>query len=124
MGCPTRRRTDREANRLKSVGVQQEEGLSHFGGFGIPAGFDATHLPFGVAPEPMGIDGQHPAQVMTAGSAQLAQGDLQSLGLSHGMGVKELMNGLIGRDERQAVGQFETFLTERAPLAQIAGAQG
>jgi hypothetical protein len=52
----------------------------------------------------MRVDGQHLAQVLATGSAQLAQGDLQPLSLSHGMSVKEFMKGFIGHYEGQAIG--------------------
>jgi hypothetical protein len=68
----------------------------------------------------MRVDGQAAALEMTAGSAQQAQGDLEPAGLSHRATVQEVMNGRVGRDKGQSVGQLETALAQAAPLADAA----
>ena len=60
---------------------------------------------------------------MAGGSAQLAQSDLGALGLFDGVGGEQIVDGLVGGDKGQAVGDLKTLLTERAALAHPADAQ-
>jgi hypothetical protein len=99
------------------MAVQQEEGLSHFGRFLLGTEAVSAHLALAVAGHPMGIQRQKGAGEMSSGTAQLAQGNLGLLGVLEGMAVQEVVNGRVGRNEGQAVGQFEAFLRERAALA-------
>jgi len=56
----------------------------------------ATHLALAVTDQPMRIDGEQAAVEMLAGAAQLAQGDLELLGLLDGARGQELMDGGVG----------------------------
>ncbi len=58
----------------------------------------------------MGINGQQASRKMTAGPADLAQSQLQILGFENGVRGQEIMDGGVGRDKGQPVGQFETLL--------------
>ena len=60
---------------------------------------------------------------MAGGSAPLAQSDLEALGLFDGVGVEQIVDGLVGGDQGQAVGDLKTLLTEGAALAHPADAQ-
>jgi len=71
----------------------------------------------------MRVDGQETAEQVTACAADSAQGDLKTLGLSNCVAIEQLVDGLIGGDKGQAVGQFEALLAERAVAADAGGAQ-
>jgi hypothetical protein len=54
---------------------------------------------------------------MASRAAQFTQGDLQLLGLLDSVTVQQVVDGQVGWNEGQAVGQLKTLLGERAPLA-------
>ena len=112
-----------EANRLAGLGVQTEEGLGDLDGFEPRIVPETDHLAFAATVETVRIDGQESSGKVPAGPAQLAQGDLEPLGLIHGVRRQQIVDSLIGGDKGQAVDQFETFLTERAALAHSGDAQ-
>jgi hypothetical protein len=72
----------------------------------------------------MGIDRQQSAAEMPGGLAELAQSDLQVLGVGHGVGGEEGVDGAIAGEERQAVEHFKTALAEGALLADAREAEG
>ena len=113
-----------KTDRLAGLGVQAKEGLRDFDC--LEAGIipKADHLALAGAVETMGIDGQESAGKMAAGSAQLAQSDLETLGLLHGMGGQQIVDSLVGGDKGQSVGHFKTLLTERATLTHARDAEG
>lgn len=103
-----------QTNRLKSVGVEAEEELGEFAGF--LAGMIAApwHLALAGTVHPMGIDRQETAAEMPPSAAEASEDNLQMLCLLDGMGVQEVVHGLIRGDERQAVEDFKTFLAQAA----------
>lgn len=115
-----------QADRLAGVGIQGEEGLGAFAGpaFFFVIGTMATHLSLAVAGNAVGIDRQEAPGEMAPGPAHQAQGDLKFLGLGDGVGVEQIVNGAVGGDVGQAVGQFEAFLAEGATLPDAGDAEG
>jgi len=99
------------------VTIQQEEGLGHFGWFFFGAKAVPAHLAFAVAGHAVRVQGQEGADEMASGAAQFAQGDLQLLGLLDRVTVQQVVDGQVGGNEGQAVGQLKTFLGERTALA-------
>jgi|SRR6266516_3959548 len=79
-------------------------GLCHFAGFVLGAEAVATHLALAVAGHSVRVQRQQRALKMLAGSAQFAQGDLQSLGLLKGMGFQQVVDSQVSGDKGQAVG--------------------
>lgn len=69
-----------------------------------------AHLAFGATFNPMRINAEQMALEMAAGAADFTQRHLQGLGLGHGVAPEHLMNGKIGGDERQSVGEFKALL--------------
>ena len=51
---------------------------------------------------------------MAAGTTQATQGELQFLGLLHGMGLQQIVQAGVGNDKGQAVEEFEALLAEGA----------
>ena len=100
-----------------SIDVQAEEGGGDFEGAGGFIGSVAAHQAFTIAAGAMGVDGQQLALKMAAGATQPTQVFLQGFGIRHGMGFKQVMDGLIGGDKGKPVEQFETLLTQAAGLA-------
>ena len=98
------RGTEPETDRLAGVTIQQEKGLCHFAGFVLGAEAVATHLALAVAGHSVRVQRQQRALKMLAGSAQFAQGDLQSLGLLKGMGFQQVVDSQVSGDKGQAVG--------------------
>ena len=113
-----------EAHRLMGVAVEHEKGRRSFDRPRMLVPAITPHLPFAVASDAMGIDGQYLSCEMTQGPPQLAQGHLQSLRLLDGSRGQQLMDGDIGRQPRQAVDQFEAVLTEGPFLAHAGRTQG
>jgi hypothetical protein len=70
------------------------------------------------------VQRQELAAEVAAGAAQLPPGDLELLGLGHGVRLPEVVDDLIGGQEGQAVGQFQALVAQRAVLAQGRPAQG
>ncbi len=99
------------------MAIQQEKGLGHFGWLFLGTEAVPTHLALAVADHPVGVQRQEGPSEMSSRAAQFAQGNLQLLSLLDGMTGQEVVDGRVGGNERQAVGQFETFLGEGAPLA-------
>ncbi len=104
--------------------IQQEKGLGHFGwlGFGVEA--VSAHLTLAVTGHAVRIQRQESAIEMTSGAAQFAQGDLQLLSLLDSVAGQKVVDGHIGGNEGEAVGQFKTLLGERPPLPVRAQAHG
>jgi len=118
------RRTEAKTDRLTCLTIQQEKGLSHFRWFLFGLETVPAHLAFAVAGQAVGIQGQESAREMVSSAAQFAQGDLEFLGLLDGMTVQELVDGHVGGDKGQAVGQFKTFLGKSASVTVGAQTQG
>ena len=102
-----------QAEGLAGFGIQQEESLSLFGSRLAGAGTPLDHVAFGVAEQPVRIQGQHLAGEVATGPAQLAQTDLELLGLLDGVGFQQVMQGSIGGQPRQAVGQLKASVPQR-----------
>ena len=71
----------------------------------------------------MRIDGENPSLKMARGAAQLAQGDLQALAVEDGSGREKVVDGHIGGEEREAVGQLKDVLVQAAAQAQAGDAE-
>ena len=83
-----------------------------------------AHLALGIAGHAVRVQGQQLAAKMMAGPAQLTQSDLQLLSFRYGMAVQQSMDGLVGGNKGQAVGQLESFLRERAAMTVGTQTQG
>jgi hypothetical protein len=90
--------------------IEAEEGLSDLIGFRRLIAPIANRLAFGVTVQTMRIDSQEAARVMVSGSPQQPEVELKGLGFGDAMGVKPIMNGLVGGDEGKPVDQFKAFL--------------
>jgi len=101
-----------KTKRLTGIRIQNKKSLSHFTGFVIFVLAAPDHLPFAIRLDPVRINGQHFAQKMAKGAANFAQCNLQALRFGHRMAVEKKMNGAIGGDKGQPIGQFKSFLTE------------
>jgi hypothetical protein len=99
---------------LAGVTIQQEKGLGHFGWFFFGAETVPAHLALAVAGDAVRVQGQERAGEMSAGPAQFAQGDLQLLGLVAVVTLEQVMDGRVGGDKGQAIGQLKPFLGKRA----------
>jgi len=96
------------------LGVQAEEGLGDLNGLEAGVIPEPDHLALAGTVEPMGIDGQQLAGEMAAGAPQLAQGDLEALGLLDGMGGQQMVDCLIGSDKGKPLATSKPFwLSER-----------
>jgi hypothetical protein len=73
---------------------------------------------------PVRVHGQDAALEVLAGPAQLAQSDWPWLRLLNGMGLEQIMDGLVGGNKGPTVGQLEPFLRERAAMPKGTEAQG
>ena len=111
------RGTEAKADGLAGVTIEQEEGLGHFGGFLFGAETVSAHLALAVAGHAVGVQRQERAGKMSSRAAQFTQRDLHLLGLLDGVTSQEVVDGQVGGNEGQAVGQLKTFLGKRAPLA-------
>lgn len=118
------RRGEGEAEGLMGPAIHQEEGLRHLASPFLGAEAVAAHLTLAVTDQAMGIEGQQGGVEMLRGPAQLAQGNLQLLGLLHGVMIEEFVDGRVGGYEGQTVGEFESFLGEGAAAAHRTEAQG
>ena len=76
-------RTQCEANGLASVAIQEKKGLRHFGGFFFGVKPVPTHVALAITGDSVRVQGQQGTAEMVAGTAQLAQADLELLGLRH-----------------------------------------
>ena len=72
----------------------------------------------------MRIDRQKAPHVMRMGAPQQPELELKGFGLGYCMGLKQIMNGLVGGDEGQAVDHFKAFLGEAAVLPDAGDTQG
>ena len=72
----------------------------------------------------MRIERQKPAAKMLSCAAQLALGDLKTPGLLNGVAFEQFMNGGIGRNKGQPIGQLEAFLGKSATMAVLTVAKG
>ena len=118
------RGADGESQGLGGLDVETEEGLSGFEGLGLVLVLSPDHLALGIAAQPVGVDGQQISLEVSAGASDLTEGDLELLGLGDGVGVEQVVDGLVGGDEGESVGEFEPFLGEGAGLADAGHAQG
>lgn len=71
-------------------------------------------MAFAVAFNAVRIESEDVALEVAEGRAEFAEGELEGLGFADGMSVKEVVNGGIGGDKVEAIGDFETVLTESA----------
>ncbi len=92
------------------LSIETEEGLSHLERLAPVSGFAKPHLPLAIAARTMRIDSQKMSFEMATSAAQTAQSNLQVLSFANGVFVKELVDGFVGGDEWQAIGQFEALL--------------
>jgi hypothetical protein len=99
---------------LARFDIQEEEGLDLLGGRLRGAGTTLQHVPFGVTDQAVRIQCQDLAREMAAGPAQLAQAHLEFLGLLDRVGFQQVMQGAIGGQPRQAIGQFKAPVPQRA----------
>jgi len=118
------RRADGEGDGLMGFGVEGEKHLGRFDGTGRLERDLADHLTVAPGPHAVRVNGQQAGAKVTAGAAEFPQADLKGLGLGDGVSVEHLMDGLIRGDKRQAVGQFEALLAERAIAPDAGRAQG
>lgn len=118
------RGSERKTNRLGTFRIQTEEALGHL--FGSLAGVEAipARLAFGEAFDAMRIDGEKARREMAAGAADLAEGNLQALRIGDAMSGEHLVDGGIGGNKGQAVGQFEAFLAQGTVAADAVDAEG
>jgi hypothetical protein len=115
----TGRGTGRKADRLGCIGVEAKEGLRDFtSGLSIII-FMARHLAFAEAGKAVGINDKQLAFEVTTGAAQFSQGPLEIQCFGNAPGGAQVVDGGVGSNERQAVGEFKSFLTEATLLAQI-----
>jgi hypothetical protein len=70
------------------------------------------------------VEGQQAALKVAAGTTEATQGELQFFRLRNGMGLKQIVNTLIGSDKGQAVEEFEALLGEGAGGTEVHDAQG
>lgn len=75
-----------QANRLASLGVQEEKRLGLLGREPVGLGTALDHVALGVTDQAMRIQRQNLAWKIAAGSSKFAQGQLQVLSLLDGMG--------------------------------------
>ncbi len=104
--------------------IQQEKGLGHFGGFFFRTEAVSAHLALAEAGHAVRVQRQQSTGEMASGAAQFTQSDLEVLGLLNGVTGQELVDGHVGGNEGQAVGQLETLLGKGAPVAIRAQTQG
>ncbi len=70
------------------------------------------------------VDGEQPATEVSSGTTQAAQGECEGLGLLDRMSREQIVNGLIGSYERQAIEEFESLLSEATGGPQVQDAEG
>ena len=83
-----------------------------------------ARLAFGEAFDAMRIDGEKAPREMAAGAADLAESKLQALRIGDAMNGEQFVDGDIGGNKGQAIGEFETFLTQGAVAADAVDAEG
>ena len=108
---------------LAGGGVQQEEDLRLFGRGLADGGAALDQVAFGVADQAVRVQRQNLAREVAAGPAQFAQGDLELLRLLDGMGGQQVMEGAVGGQPRQAVGQLKALVAQGTVVAQAGPAQ-
>ena len=70
------------------VGIESEKGLADPERPGFLVLAVSPHVPLAIAADAMRIDSQKFANVISRGSADASQGDLQSLGVVHRVGTE------------------------------------
>jgi len=101
-----------QTNRLAAFGVKKEETLGLLGGWLAGSRAALDHVALGVADLAVGVQSQQLARQVSAGPPQLPQTNLKLVGLLDGVGVEQVMNGAVAGKKRQAIGQFETLVTQ------------
>lgn len=124
LGDRAGRRGGSKADGLLGVGSERQEGLMNLDGRGAGVLLAAGPAAFAVAAHTMGVDEEDLAGVVAGGPAQQAQGALEPLGLCHGVRPQQLVDGQVGGDERQAIGQGQPRLGQGAFGADAGGAEG
>ena len=95
-----------------------------FCGRGMGILFAANHLAFAVTGYAMRVDGENVSVVVSQGATKFAEHDLHGLCLGNGMEFEQMVYGVVADDERQAVGDFESLLTEGSLLPLSGEAKG
>jgi len=124
LGDRAGRGAEGDGHGLLGLYIKTEEGLEGFDGLFRYLVAMAAGLAFGVGAQVVGVDGQQIALEVAAGPSQHAQGGLEGLGALDGQRGEQVVDGLVGGHERQAVGQFEALLAERGSGAHAGQAQG
>lgn len=106
------------------LGVETEERLGDLIGFDSSVVSVTRHLALARARHAVGIDGKQLAAEVSPGATQAAEGELERFGLADGMSGEQVVNGLIGSYEGQAIDQIESPLSEATGGAQVANSQG
>ena len=119
-----RGRAQCQTNRLKGVGVEAEKELGEFAGFLAGMLTAPRHLALAGAAHPMGIDRQKTAAEMPPSTADTSENDLRTLRFLDGVGLQEVVNGLIRGDKWEAVEDFKPFLAQAAGRARGGDAEG
>jgi hypothetical protein len=94
-------------------GVEAEKGRRDLVGTDSGIVPVARHLPLARTGQAMRVDGQQATLKVATGPPEAAEGELKFFGLLDGMGHEQIVNALIGNNKREAVEEFEAFLTER-----------
>ncbi len=113
-----------ESDGLAGVGIEGEEGLGHVDGASLAVLFVPAHLTFAVAVQAVRVDDEDASAKVVAGATELAEGDLQLMGVGDGMTVEEEVDGDIGGDKGKSIGQFEAALPQAASFADAGDAEG
>ena len=124
LGDGAGRGAEGEGHRLMGFGVESEKDLGCFDGTRRLERDLSAQLTFAPGAHAVGINGQEVALIMTAGAADFSQGNLKGFGLGDRVPFEHLMDGLVGGNERQAVGQLKTLLAERAIAPDAGRTQG
>ena len=115
---------DRATEGLLRITIQTEKHLHRFrrlGAFMHPPQADVSA---GIAVRPMGIDQQEFSRILSGNAADLAQGDLQLLGLGDRVTVEQVMHRRIRGQKRKSVEQLEATESNTPSLAEAPQAQG
>jgi hypothetical protein len=81
-------------------------------------------LAFAVTAQAVGIDNEHASLKVVAGATELAEGDLQLKSVGDRMAVEEQMDGDIGGEKGEPIGQLEAALPQTASVADAGEAEG
>ena len=113
-----------QAKRLAARGIQEEKGLSLFGGRLVGCGAALDHLPFGVANLAVRIQGEYLGREVATGTSELAEANLELERLLDRVGIKQVVDGAITRKKGQTIGQFKALVAKGAVIAKGRPAQG